>query len=255
MLKFHKIASPIVCIILLLNLSSCFAIDPDPYAGGKHKDLYALVNCTVPGAPGYDNVTIDIIETDSYGRTLFRFSSCSQFYHDAAKNSNANDFRNLRAYVICQKSNDNTVYYMENVCYLTTKSWSDISEEDLLSFKQDNMWDQEFDEDKCSIRKFIKSLRYSFPSEDELVDILGTPSDSTNFITSVVSVDRNGRTLAFVREISSASSYEYRYCKSYILISDENGEYSRECSIEIQDFYNHQEDLATLKQASGWVNP
>jgi hypothetical protein len=39
------------------------------------------------------------------------------------------------------------------------------------------------------------------------------------------------------------------------LISDENGEYSRECSIEIQNFYNHQEDLATLKQASGWVNP
>lgn len=252
MQKFHKIVFPILCIILSYNLSSCFfAIDPGPYSG-PHNDLYALACCTIPGAPGYENVTIEIVETDSFGRTLYRFSSSSKFYHDAARNDDVNDLRNLKAYVICQRSSNVDVYYMENICYITAKNWTDFSEDILLSFKQRNMWNQDFDESQCSVRKIKQTSNFALPDDEELIDILGTPSACSQFISVPVSVDANGRTLLFVREIYSIAPNEFGYYKSYILISDESGKYSQEFYVEIEDFYNHQEDLETLKKNTGW---
>ena len=249
---FRKLIFPIICVILILNLSSCFfAIDPGPYSG-PYNDLYALASCTIPGAPGYENVTIEIVETDSYGRTLYRFSSSSKFYHDAAKNVEVDDLRNLKAYIICQRNSDVDVYYMENICYITAKNWTDFSEDVLLSFKQRNMWNQGFDESQCSVRKIKQTPDFALPDDEELIGILGTPSAGSQFISAPVSVDANGRTLLFVREIFSTAPNEFGYSRSFILISDENGKFSQEHTTEIQDFYNHQEALEALKETVGW---
>lgn len=248
-----KTLSLLICIILLGNLSSCiFVFDPGPYSGNQD-DLYALVENNIPGAPGDENATIEVIEKDSYGRILFRFSSRSTLYNDASDCAPDKDRVNLRAYVVCQKSSGNFVYYMENVCYLTAKSWDDFSDDILTAFKQANMWNQEPNEANWSVCKVKSSLDYNYPSEQELFDISGTSGENIHLIYDIVSMDARGRTLIFVRELYSPGVNQMEYYKSYVAISNENGGYSKEFSMEIEDFYNHTAELIAFKETVDWA--
>ncbi|MBQ9779709.1 MAG: hypothetical protein IJW00_02070 [Clostridia bacterium] len=252
-----KILTPWLCVaifvVLLINLSSCFfAIDPGPYSGNRD-DLYSLVTCNIPGAPGSENATIEVVETDDYGRILFRFSCRSSFYYDAVNSLAGESPVNLRAYMICQKSSAGSVYYMENVCYLTAKSWDEFSDDVLTAFKQANMWNREPNEKNWAVCNIKQTPDYDYPGEDELADVFGTPGENVSLEYDVVSVDAHGKTLIFVRELYSPAMNQFEYYKSYIAISDENGKFSKEYSIEIEDFYNHTQKLITLKELVGWA--
>ena len=252
----RKILTPLlcvaICVVLLINLSSCFfAIDPGPYSGNRD-DLYALAKCNIPGAPGYENATIEVVENDDYGRILFRFSTRDTFYNDALNSSPDESPINLRAYMICQKSSADSVYYMENVCYLTAKSWDEFSDDKLTAFKQANMWNQEPNEKNWSVCNIKQTPDYDYPGEDELANICGTPEENVSLGYDVVSVDARGRTLIFIREVYSPVFNQVEYYKSYIAISDGNGKFSKEYSAEIEDFYDHKEDLIALKESVEW---
>jgi hypothetical protein len=213
-----------------------------------------LVQNNIPGAPGAENASIEVVETDAYGRILFRFSCRSSFYHDAINSSPDESPVNLRAYMICQKSSRNFVYYMENVCYITATSWDDFSEDILTAFKQANMWNEEPTEKSWSVCKTNQTLDYHYPSKNELADISGNLGENVSIEYDVVSIDTCGKTLIFVREIHSPALNHVEYGKSYIAISNENGEFCREFSIEIEDFYHHTAELIALKETVGWMH-
>lgn len=253
MANLSKKLSLLLCVVLLVNLSSCFiAIDPGPYSGDRD-DLYALVKHNIPGAPGFENASIEVVEKDEYGRILFRFSSRSSLYHDALNSSPDESPVNLRAYMICQKSSSNSVYYIENVCYLTAKSWDDFTDDILTDFKQTNMWNQELTEENWSVCNVNQTPDFQYPGEKELADISGASGENISLQYDVVSIDARGRTLIFVREMYSPAWNQVEYNKSYIVISNENGEFCKEFSTEIGDFYHHTAELIALKETVGWI--
>lgn len=247
-----------VCILIPYTLSSCFfAVDffSDNEMPNDQDCLLALAKCTVPGASDVDDLSIEIMDTDSYGRILFRVFGFSSLYHDSSNSGNAIDHNNLKAYVISQKIRGGYAFYMENVCYITIKSWDNCTKETLTSFKEMNMWNQAPENTDFSARKANQVLDYSFVDKKELVNILGVPSEGFEFQINEVCVDAQGKTLVFVREMYSPARNEYEYGKSYILISTTEGAYSKEYSIQIDDFYAHKNELIELKKATGWRNP
>lgn len=77
-----------------------------------------------------------IIETDDYGRILYSYTT-----YNAILN-----VENCTATVICQKIDDDYIYFYEDVCYIV----SGISEQTIDGLKEKNDWNKELDESKLS---------------------------------------------------------------------------------------------------------
>ena len=144
----------IVLVFLMLYIA-VLSHEPD-YHDEEKMDLYTVAVNNLFAANGYisnGEVTFDpditIIETDSYGRTLFFYSEC---YKDGGEP----DFG--KAFVIMQKSRDGYAYYYPDVCCLpyfdTVSDWEQISEtlppDYFDTFKQENDWGKELEEERCA---------------------------------------------------------------------------------------------------------
>ena len=88
--------------------------------------------------------TVNVIEKDSYGRILFEHESINTICSSMRK-----------VYVICQKYNENYIYYYEDICYIF-----DNGNVDLTLLKEQNDWNCPLEESKLSERKYGVSLDY-----------------------------------------------------------------------------------------------
>lgn len=86
----------------------------------------------------------EIIETDDYGRILYSYTT-----YNAILN-----VENCTATVICQKIDDDYIYFYEDVCYIV----SGISEQTVDDLKEENDWNKELDKSKLSQRLYRVSL-------------------------------------------------------------------------------------------------
>ena len=156
-------------VILILSASLCFSsctlikrfFYPD-YAPEGKEDLYTVAVSNIFGCDGYvsnGEVTYDptvmVIETDSYGRTLFYYT---EYY--------TTEF--VTGYVIMQKSENGEAYYYQYDCYLPysgalehddekdpEKAKNIFNKEEVDSLKQRNDWDKELDLSKCTKTKIV----------------------------------------------------------------------------------------------------
>lgn len=223
---------------------------------GTQNDLFEVGIRNLPGTPGARNDTIEVIEEDNYGRVLFRFSSDGVFFVDA---SQVVEDRNLKAYVICQKSTKTEAYYLENECYLVAKDWDYFTEDVLADFKNKNDWNKELVDSKltcCKIGEPTSDMSFHLPSDEEIRSIIGkldedvTWTEEVTWTTDFINYDATGRALVFVRVHSNSS---VQFCGSYIMISDSTGSFTIEATQKIDDFYNHKQELINLKEKVGWI--
>lgn len=111
--------------------------------------------------------SIDIIETDSYGRILFRAKKQTIFY--------ANKL--VSAYVICQYEKNEIGYCYPDICYELTYADEEITDERINALKERNDWQMELDYEKCkaepliqcgdSLNNKMKDSFYSFTGNKE----------------------------------------------------------------------------------------
>ena len=131
MRKFYRILLIVCCIMLF---SSCGKADH-----GLELELcgsYAVHGMFYGELRGTESRAVQL-ETDRYGRELFAYTAPNLFADEM-----------LTAYVICQKTDSQYVYYYEDICYYI--GGSDEAALDQLKYQND--WDMPLEEEKLSKR-------------------------------------------------------------------------------------------------------
>lgn len=245
----------LIQVTILIIITGCTPIN---YLGRDY-DLFGVALSSVPGT-GEFRPYINIIEVDTYGRTLFTVQVGSSLYGE----SNVGGL----VYSICQKSDKNYTYYYDTVCYLPGRSLEEFTEDDIARLKEQNDWNKPLDENLMSKRELpSKSKQSGYIDFDKINynvinDIAsGLIGDKYDHIIRLVSEDYDGRLLIFIREyehfqggtLTEETKIVYNFYKSsYALILNPDGSYSENSIIELDDFYRHTEKLAELKKAVGW---
>lgn len=125
----------VLAMLVLLCMTSC--VD----AFGHVSDEMALDVCTTYSIPGFERYdlkgpsSIEILETDDYGRYLY---TCLEY--------NVITNTEERAVIICQKIDDDYVYFYEDKNYLAYK----YTETDITELKIKNDWNLPVDVSKLS---------------------------------------------------------------------------------------------------------
>lgn len=143
-----------IFLAVALLLFSCVDLSPLE-CSQEHLDGFCCVS-TVPGTytENPEDITCELIETDSYGRRLLRYDA----YSEITKSRET-------SLVICQKSEYSDAYFYEDICYLPIKSDDaeaslTVSDEELSAFKAQNDWNLPLKEEKLSYRTVYSSTKF-----------------------------------------------------------------------------------------------
>lgn len=158
-------------ITMLLTIFMMVAFIGCAYKGysGDRRDLYTeAVNSVLWNnghsfsADRYADAQIEIIEEDSYGRTLFTYY---EKYYAGASIS-------FSALLVSQASTKDEVFYYEDINYIVKEQViyevpKEFEDAEIEKLKEANDWNEEINLDKC-IKKKITNLKPSVPFEEEI---------------------------------------------------------------------------------------
>lgn len=240
----------LLIIFIIISLTSC---DPPFYYNGEEEYMYlwGVAASNLPGAYSSNGEGIaESIQTDSYGRVLFKYKEgtwLTEFEVDTY------------AYFICQKHDDINSYYYENICYIMADSWEFFSEAEINKLKKMNDWELPLEKEKmlsCSIPNSYTKKPYKVSYNKKTVvkafkELTGNNEIDDRRICCLCN-DSEGKVLVFIRDIEYIEENQYRYGNSYIIIIDKDGSYSKDSIIQLDNFYNHRDQLIDLKELNGW---
>ena len=131
-----KMCATILSFFLVLNMLSSCTTKAD-----THLELALCGSYAVPGMFCADlkggTCVVTILEEDNYGRMMFSYSAPNVITQKAET-----------ALVICQKINEDYVYFYEDKCYLLQENGSHA----IQIFKEQNDWNRPLDYAKMSKR-------------------------------------------------------------------------------------------------------
>lgn len=272
-----KIIAMLFIFIVLFSLVGCYRYR------GEHKDFYSVAINNIFGADGNQSngeavfdPDIEIIETDSYGRVLF-------FYDEGYRSEYGT------AIVIMQKSENDFVYYYQDICYtpaILTKddywrngdegiSYKDVfSEKEIEALKQANDWNKPLDMEKCTKSPIednkdhkgtlgIKEKDFDKPIADYVTagGYKGKDTDSIYRFSILCNTDKYGRELYYVYGIGSdvkgegvSPDSEHQYFEFAIIFNPDKSCPSGNV-YEILDPSGYYDDLLEFKKNCGWDTP
>jgi hypothetical protein len=247
-------------LIITFMLNGCkepiYFIYSKDYSGFN---LHQVAIYNVPGGEVPVSL-VEEIEKDTYGRILFSYTV-------------KDDFHPISAYVICQKTDDEFVYYYEDKCVLVAESFSDISKDALDMLKSQNDWEKPFLKEKCVCKTALKQKRSARDYNTVEGFELGKSVKFSNKIREVfkengwfqnddnslllcyyAGKDSDGRVLYYVETVANSKKEQtddngHRY---YAIILENNCTYNDNSCIVIDDFYNCNNDIRRLKEHARW---
>ena len=163
-------------IILMILLIFTAILTSCGYSGysGKHLDLYSVAANSVLWLNGYSwgadyecDPSIEVIEEDSYGRTMFTYYE--KYYKGA--------YISFSALIICQDSNEKEVFFYEDINYIIkeqkiyTQNTKNFTDDEIAYLKLSNDWDEEINYDKC-VRKDKAKAKQKLSSEKEIQNLI-----------------------------------------------------------------------------------
>lgn len=237
-----KLFACLLNLCIILSLVSCNPFSPyithnTPY--------YTIVLNSILEYTGDDKDEIRVIETDSQGRVLFNFETWS-FYSQY-------DYL-----VICQKYDDEMVYYYSEDCFLMKKSKKEFTSEDYDYLKRLNDWDKELDSEKMVSAK----IQDTYPPkwEEGRLDSISVIQEYCNYSPKIINVifDDYGRQLHYLCDfdIKTCEASYYNECLHYSVLFDADGSYdSEEDVLVIEDFEESLSDIRQLKESNNWNKP
>lgn len=235
-------------IVCVLCSFFCFYGCKKQYSG-EYADLYTVAINSLLWNRGMSTVTdklcdpdIQILETDTYGRVLFKYTEKS-FNQDIS-------FSSL---LILQAKNEDSVYYYEDDNFICKEKKSynntvDFEAQEIENLKKVNDWNQDVKIDKC-IKKEICYFKKELPiDEKKIVEIFSKEYEGYySNLTFLLTSDDQGRFI----------------CYSYILIVKESGVekkyvvtlFDNDLSYSIFEplsTYKYQKELQEFKKDNSW---
>ena len=228
---------PIMLLLLvsiLFSLAACASTD-------IHLELALCGSYAVPGMFCSDlkggSFSCEILEEDSQGRILYEYTT-----------KNLISGNEDTALVICQKIDDESVFYYEDVCFLL----SGYSAQDVEQLKEANDWNAPLDESKLSRRVKNISLDLFIMPDDALEHksvrqacirtLQINPEQAKDLF--LLDTDGYGKTLYLF--IAGSSTGYLRY----FIITDSS---YRIAFMEIVDGLVNPDAVASFKQENGWT--
>jgi hypothetical protein len=188
--------------------------------------------------------SVNVIETDDYGRTLVSYEGYNEFTE-----------KDECVYVICQKYENSTVYFYEDINY----EWIGKETTDIEGFKNNNDWGKYFiNESKLSGRKIHVSFDMKLVNDSPFSN---NPSSSKSFSNEKYRKSLSDNCGIEWDSIVSGVDCDWDgndqvlnvYCldngDKYFVITDI--EYNTYAA-KIEDPYNTHETVRALKEQSGW---
>lgn len=163
-------------IILMILLIFTTFLTSCGYSGysGKHSDLYSVAANSVLWLNGYSweadyecDPSIEVIEEDSYGRTMFTYYE--KYYKGA--------YISFSALIICQDSNEKEVFFYEDINYIIKEqkkyiqNTENFTDDEIAYLKLINDWDKEINYDKC-VRKDKAKAKQKLSSEKDIQNLI-----------------------------------------------------------------------------------
>lgn len=222
-------------VLAILSLSAC-----DTGSMSKNAILHICASYAVPGMfcseyKGTD-AKCTVIEEDSYGRTLFSYSTMNIITDNKDT-----------VLVIFQKNDRDYIYFYEDICYIDATS----NEAEIEYFKYINDWNKAFNSEKFSKRP--KKLSFDLVVINENKQDLKTVSKKC---AETLNVSEDIISMRF-------DDYDLKGNVIYILCYEENGSYHKyfvlvneeyECSTYKIPENGHVDftDFTKFKYSNGW---
>lgn len=240
MKKIDKIFIILLCALMLTAFCGC---DRFHKYKGTDYDLYTVAINSLVGAHGEifmrpEGPTLNIVETDNYGRTLF-------YYYE--KNAIS-----THSMIISQKSENGFVFYYEDFNFIS-KATEQFATEEIDELKCKNDWNMPIDESRLVKKEIVKQKsKNSFNEstvEEQFAKILGEKWELFYFGRELTTSE-DGKTIVLAVGIYDRHGESIK--KDYVLILDKEGNLAENAMMELTDFYNYQEQLKQFKADNGW---
>lgn len=247
MKRIKRILSLLLVIIMIplsISISGCF----------RKYDLETITMMSqayyaIPDAPNEPHsLQSKYIETDNYGRTLFRFSSGG-----------------FTAFCILQESDEKYVYYYDNVSFMIEPyDYNRFDPHELDALKEANDWNEKLDESRMIKRELLKSSlsrkrdsaidrEYAY----ERFNVTIHDKDDISGSACFVDYDQTGKELFYVervKNVSTTGGYKYELFDRYLMILNADGSYDADNYIvKIDDWEQINTPLAEIKDKNGWM--
>lgn len=242
-----------VISIFLLLLFVSFSLVSCVYKeySGNYEDLYTVAINSVLWTNGhsfsadrYTNAKIEIIDTDSYGRTLFTYYE--KYYYGADIS--------FSALLVCQSVEQSRVFYYEDVNFIVkeqelyNKNLVSFSDNEIERLKVDNDWNLELNYEKCTSKQITKG-KPKIPHDSEIkaraVDEFDLKNDNSLFLTYLTSSSSNSSFIVYGYERTIDTYFVY-------LIEQSNGEIQNMALFVPKDVFNYGEEFSEFKRANEW---
>lgn len=248
MIKKIKQIACILCSMLIILLSGC---SPHNYVGFDY-DLYTTAVHNVPATSRGNLETTEIIEKDSFGRTLFWYEN--RFVSIYGKP--------IHALCISQFSEAGRAYYYEDVCFIFSDENMYAPEEEIAKLKELNDWEKPLNIERMSSAKIVKDSLFrderdrDNPHKD-MAMVAVNCSEGFDWGCMVINSDNFGRQLIILSELKYSESYSIldRGRIFAVVVSSQNNYDVNNCYAEIDSFDNYHEIVINLKKANNWGNP
>ena len=233
----------IACLLIIVLFSGLFTLYIKNMPVSQSIKLHVCGSHAVPGMYHSDTKgsDIEVIETDSEGRILFEYSA-----PDVIRGGSIENYQT--ALVICQKYDDDYVYFYEDICYL--KQYD--TDEAIDRLKEQNDWGKALDESKCSRRPILITFDLVAYTDEtipydqvrNLAKIIKCLSDDQIQDMGLLDVDHMGGVLYYLKYTDGENTE-----KCFVLVN-QNGKIA---VLSIENDVVSPDGLAQFKKENGWA--
>ena len=242
----------IVLLIFATILTSC------GYSGysGDRLDLFSVAVNSVLFVNGYSwgadfacDPHIEIIDEDSYGKTMFLYRE------DYYKGSDIS----FSALIVCQGSNEKEVFYYEDVNYIvkeqepyTATSIERFTIDEIEYLKSVNDWNKEIDYDRC-IRKEIVKTKEKIPDEEKIqeliVDNFALVKGEYSLFVDFLTANADQTKYIIYGHIRYTRTDQEGICFIGLV---ENGDFIELSALTLSDAYDYKAEFVEFKKSNKW---
>lgn len=265
-MKKRHLLQTLTYVLLVLLLTACEfipigAVEPELYGESEHMDLYTIAAFSVVGADEM-GTSVEPIETDAYGRTLFLATIWNPIFYPGYSNKSGSW---VYAFGIQQKANSRFTYYYEDDCFCICLSPEDFTEEEQNRLKELNNWDQPLDEIKLTSRKIIEpkqnklsvtslGLQEGSSISNHLVELgkRNTQIKKDHVFAEYLDCDQTGQSIGVFWGYSKNDAGEITV-EAYFLFAKKDCIKTGAVSVSpISDTLNYQQELKEFKKDNNW---
>lgn len=247
--KKNEIRKAILILITICFLGisqACSSYDEVMISGST------LATYAIPGAGGYtphNKPTIKLIERDDYGRVLYHLQTKDDYKIDA--------------FFITQESDQEHIYYYDNICYVCLSDSENEKDLVIMDLKRANDWNTILNENKMTKRVFnsksdlLPQIEFRFLDECKLAfEQYVTIPEGYNFWFQASDVSSTGQELylasVFATDRKSESS-DMVWQGHYLIVINADGTYDPDSFIvKFDDLFKSNEPLIKVKEQNSW---